>query len=49
VTGDQGSLRDVLAGLRRLADELRLDSGAALAASEAAYEGQLLLDFDPGL
>jgi hypothetical protein len=49
VTGEQGGLRDILAGLRRLADELRLDFAAALVGSETVYEDQLLLEFDPGL
>jgi hypothetical protein len=47
--GEQDSLRDVLAGLRRLADELQLDFDQALAGSEAVYEEQLLLEFDPRL
>jgi hypothetical protein len=48
-TGEQGSLRDILAGLRCLADELQLDFGEALAGSEAVYEEQLLLEFDSRL
>jgi hypothetical protein len=48
-TGEQGSLRDVLAGLRRLADELQLDFGEALAGSAAARAEQPLLEFDPCL
>jgi hypothetical protein len=49
VTGEQGSLRDVLVGLRRLADELQLDFREALAGSVAVYEEQRFLEFDPGI
>jgi hypothetical protein len=48
-TGEQGSLRAILAGLRGLADELRLDFGEALAGSAAARAEQLLREFDPCL
>jgi hypothetical protein len=48
-TDEQSSLRDILAGLRRLAGSLQLDFGEALAASEAVYEEQLLQEFDPDL
>jgi hypothetical protein len=48
-TGEQGSLRDILAGLRHLADELQLDFAEALAGSAAVYEEQRLLEFDPCL
>jgi hypothetical protein len=49
MTGEQGSLRDILAGLRRLAEELRLDFAQALAGSQAVYEAQFLLEFEPCL
>jgi hypothetical protein len=49
VAGGQGSLRDILADLRRLADALRLDFGEALADSEAVYEERLRQEFDPGI
>jgi hypothetical protein len=48
-TGEQGGLRDILVGLRRLAGDLRLDFGLALAASEAVCEERLLGEFDPCL
>jgi hypothetical protein len=48
-TGERGGLRDILVGLRRLAGDLRLDFGEALATSEAVYEERLLEEFDPCL
>jgi hypothetical protein len=48
-TGEQDGLRDILAGLRRLAGALRLDFEEALAASEAVCEERLLEAFDPCL
>jgi hypothetical protein len=48
-TSEQGSLRDILAGLRLLAAELQLDFEEALVGSEAVYEEQLLREFDPDL
>jgi hypothetical protein len=49
VTCEQRGLRDLLTGLRRLADELQLDFAAALAGSQAIRAEQLLLEFDPCL
>jgi hypothetical protein len=46
---EQGSLRDLLACLRSLAEELQIDFEEALTASEVAYQDRLLLAFDPGL
>jgi hypothetical protein len=49
ITSEQGSLRDILAALRHLADALQLDFGEALADSEAVYEERLRQQFDPGI
>jgi hypothetical protein len=49
VSSEQRSLRDILAGLRNLADDLQLDFAQALTGSKASYEEQLLLEFDPCL
>jgi hypothetical protein len=46
---EQGALCDIMAGLRGLADDLHLDFERALAGSQAKYEDQLMLAFDPGI
>jgi hypothetical protein len=46
---EQGGLRDLLACLRGLADELQLDFKKALTESSAAYHDRLLQAFDPRL
>jgi hypothetical protein len=48
-TGEQDGLRHILASLRRLAGELRLDFEEALATSGAVQEERLLEAFDPCL
>jgi hypothetical protein len=47
VIGEQGGLRDLLACLRNLAEELRLDFEEALTESDATHEDRRLLAFDP--
>jgi hypothetical protein len=42
VISEQGSLRDLLTCLRRLAEELQLDFKEALAESDGAYQDRLL-------
>jgi hypothetical protein len=49
VISEQGSLRDLLTGLRGLAEELQLDFAGALTESDAAYQVRVMQDFDPGL
>jgi hypothetical protein len=49
VISEQGSLRDLLACLRSLAEELQLDFQEALTESDAAYQDRLLEAFDPCL
>jgi hypothetical protein len=49
VTSEQGSLRDVLACLRSLAEELQLNFEEALTESDAAKQTQLRHAFDPCL
>jgi hypothetical protein len=46
---EQGGLREVLASLRSLAEELQLNFEEALTASDTAYQDRLLLAFDPCL
>jgi hypothetical protein len=49
VISEQGGLRDLLASLRNLAEELQLDFEEALTESDAGYEDRRLLAFDPCL
>jgi hypothetical protein len=49
VMSEQGSLRELLKSLRRLAEELQLDFKEALTESDTAFQDRLLQAFDPCL
>jgi hypothetical protein len=49
VISEQGSLRDIIARLRSLAEELQFDFDEALAEANAAYQDWAFQAFDPCL